>query len=96
VAAFGHRSSSLEDQKRDLPCIYNRVLMSVSMVSRENTLGQRFKIVCDECGSLSIRVADPANSPAVTLVQCGRCSAVRGTLGDLHDLARRGTELFEF
>jgi hypothetical protein len=68
--------------------------MSVSMA--KNPLGQRFKIVCEDCGSLSIKVADPANSPAATLVQCGRCSAVRGTVGDLHDLARRGTDLFEF
>jgi hypothetical protein len=70
--------------------------MSVSMASIENTLEQRFKIVCEQCGSLSIKIADPANSPAATLVQCGRCDAVRGTVGDLHDLARRGTELFEF
>ena len=96
VAAFGYGSASLEDQKRDLLCIYNRVLMSVIMASREDTLGQRFKIVCDDCGSLSIKVADPANSPASTLVHCGRCSAIRGTLDGLHDLARRGTELFEF
>jgi hypothetical protein len=70
--------------------------MSVSMASIENTLEQRFKIVCEQCGGLSIKIADPANSPAATLVQCGRCDAVRGTVGDLHDLARRGTELFEF
>ena len=55
-----------------------------------------FKIVCNKCGSLSIKVADPANAPDTALVQCGRCSAVRGTLGDLDDLARRGTDLFEF
>jgi hypothetical protein len=95
VAAFGYGSPSLEDQKRDLSCIHDRVLMS-KMASLENTLGQRFKIVCWDCGSLSIKVANPANSPAAALVHCGRCSAVRGTLGDLHDLARRGTELFEF
>jgi hypothetical protein len=56
----------------------------------------RFKFVCAECGSLSIKVADPANAPANTLVQCGRCTAVRGTLKDLHDLARREAVLFEF
>jgi hypothetical protein len=54
------------------------------------------KIVCDECGSLSIKVVDPATAPGTTLIQCGRCNAVRGTLADLHDLARRGTDLFEF
>lgn len=54
------------------------------------------KIVCDECGSLSIKVVDAATAPATTVIQCGRCNAVRGTLADLHDLARRATELFEF
>ncbi len=56
----------------------------------------RFKIVCEGCGSLSIKVADPANAPACTLVRCGRCNAVRGTLGELQDMARRGTDSFEF
>jgi hypothetical protein len=72
------------------------MLMGASMANREDALDKRFKIVCEDCGSLSIKVADPAHSPAATLVQCGRCGGVRGTLGDLHDLARRGTELFEF
>jgi hypothetical protein len=54
------------------------------------------KIVCDECGSLSIMVVDPATAPSTTVIQCGRCKAVRGTLADLHDLARRSTDLFEF
>jgi ribosomal protein S27E len=55
-----------------------------------------FKIVCSDCGSLSIKVADPATAPATTSVNCGVCGAVRGSLADLHDLARRGTDLFEF
>ena len=55
-----------------------------------------FRIVCDRCGGLSIKMADPTASPTTALVQCRRCDAVRGTLGDLHDLARRGTDLFEF
>jgi hypothetical protein len=42
------------------------------------------------------RISDPANAPAATLVHCGRCNAARGTVENLHDLARRGTELFEF
>ena len=53
-------------------------------------------IVCDQCGGLSIKMADPTTSPASALVQCRRCDAVRGTLGDLHDLARRSTDVFEF
>jgi hypothetical protein len=84
VAAFGYGAASLEDQKPALPYIYYCVLMSAVLANREDTLGQRFKIVCGDCGSLSIKVADPANSPAGTLVQCGRCGAIRGTLGGLH------------
>lgn len=56
----------------------------------------RFKIVCDECGSLSIKVNDPATAPDDTVVRCGRCNAARGTLAELHDLARGSTDLFEF
>jgi hypothetical protein len=46
--------------------------------------------------SLSIKVADPVNAPGATPVQCGRCGAVRGTLAELRDLARRGDDVFEF
>ncbi|SDS17958.1 hypothetical protein [Bradyrhizobium canariense] len=55
-----------------------------------------FKIVCSDCGGLSIKVADPANCPVTTLVECRRCGAVRGTVGALQDLARRSADLFEF
>jgi hypothetical protein len=73
--------------------------MSTAMMSAEDTAMRqvsRFKIVCEDCGSLSIKVADPANSPDATPVKCGRCGVVRGTLGELHDLARRSTDSFEF
>jgi hypothetical protein len=69
------------------------------MTNVEDTFtGQRsrFKFVCERCGSLSIKVADPATSPLTTLVACARCNAVRGTLGDLHELARRSADPFEF
>ena len=64
----------------------------------QHTTSERagFRIVCDCCGSLSIKMADPTKSPASALVQCRRCDAVRGTLADLHDLARRSTGVFEF
>ncbi len=55
-----------------------------------------FKIVCNDCGSLSIKVADPVNAPGTTPVQCGRCGTIRGTLADLHDLALRSIDVFEF
>jgi hypothetical protein len=73
--------------------------MSPDMPSAEETTSRersQFKIVCDECGSLSIKIADPTNLPENALVQCGGCRAIRGTRKDLHALARRSTDLFEF
>ena len=55
-----------------------------------------FRFVCANCGSLSIKITNPANAPGSTLVLCGRCDVVRGTLGELHDLARRSVDMFEF
>lgn len=55
-----------------------------------------FKMVCDECGSLSIKLIDPAKATLDTAIECGRCNAVRGTLADLHKLARLANEVFEF
>jgi|NGEPerStandDraft_6_1074524.scaffolds.fasta_scaffold64310_3 hypothetical protein len=56
-----------------------------------------FKAVCSDCSSLSIRVADLANaSTSDAIIHCGCCGAVRGTLADLHVLARRGNDVFEF
>jgi hypothetical protein len=55
-----------------------------------------FKIVCTDCGGLSIKATDPANASTDTPIECRRCSAVRGTVADLQVLARRGRDLFEF
>jgi hypothetical protein len=69
---------------------------TMNLAQHQPTAVAGFRIVCDCCGTLSIRIADPANSPASALVQCRGCDAVRGTLGDLRDLGRSGTEVFEF
>jgi hypothetical protein len=55
-----------------------------------------FKIICDVCGSLSIKHMDRAGATPASAIQCGRCKAERGTLAELHDLARRGKDVFEF
>lgn len=68
----------------------------MNVALREPGKGMGFRMVCDCCGGLSIRMADPAKSSASTLVQCGGCDAVRGTVGELQDLARRATDVFEF
>jgi hypothetical protein len=56
-----------------------------------------FKLVCDSCGSLSIKAdGHVTDSPDTTPVECGRCGEIRGTLADLRVLARSGHDLFEF
>jgi len=55
----------------------------------------RFKVVCDRCGSLSIKM--PALSECANgMIKCGKCGGERGTLAELQHLARRGTANFEF
>ncbi|THD48307.1 MAG: hypothetical protein E8A46_22530 [Bradyrhizobium sp.] len=54
------------------------------------------KIVCEACGSLAIKAIVLAGEPELTKIHCRRCNAVRGTLADLHDLARRSADVFEF
>jgi hypothetical protein len=54
------------------------------------------KIVCEVCGSLSIKPIDPANASDGAEVRCRRCNAVRGTIADLRALARQSTGDFEF
>ena len=55
------------------------------------------KVVCEECGNLSIKPIDPACAPDdLAKIYCRRCNAVRGTVGDLRELARRSTGAFEF
>jgi DNA-directed RNA polymerase subunit RPC12/RpoP len=53
------------------------------------------KIVCEVCGSLSIKPIDPAEASDAE-VRCRRCNAVRGTIADLRALARQSTGDFEF
>jgi hypothetical protein len=53
-----------------------------------------FKIVCTNCGSLSIKVADPVGDTSP--VECARCGSIRGTLADLRSLALSSGDTFEF
>ena len=54
------------------------------------------KIVCEVCGSLSIKAIDPVDALDGASVHCRRCNAVRGTVADLRALARQSTGEFEF
>jgi hypothetical protein len=54
------------------------------------------KVVCEMCGNLSIKAIDPSSATDLAEIHCGRCNAVRGTVADLRELARRSTDIFEF
>jgi hypothetical protein len=78
------------------PSLVDRgTLMSVasSPTPRERS---EFKIVCNVCGSLSIKVADLVNAKGPTPVECARCGAVRGTLAGLRGLAISSGDVFQF
>ena len=68
--------------------------MYVDQHHRQGRTG--LKVVCEECGNLSIKPIDPVNTPDDAEIHCRRCNAVRGTLGDLRELARKGADVFEF
>ena len=48
-----------------------------------------FQMVCDDCGSLTIKIENPEGASRETVVYCGHCDASRGTMGALRDLADR-------
>jgi hypothetical protein len=48
-----------------------------------------FQVVCDNCGSLAIRIENPERASREAIVYCGDCEAPRGTVGALRDLAVR-------
>ena len=62
----------------------------------QDTVTTGFKIVCTDCGSLSIKATDPEHTSDDTIIECRRCNAVRGTMADLHRLAQHSRDLFEF
>jgi hypothetical protein len=48
-----------------------------------------FQMVCDDCGSLTIKIENSEGASRRALVYCGHCGASRGTMGALRDLADR-------
>jgi hypothetical protein len=55
-----------------------------------------FQIVCASCDALGIVFDYPDHAPSSTPLKCCRCSAARGTLGGLRNLALSGRhDLFE-
>jgi Zn finger protein HypA/HybF involved in hydrogenase expression len=56
----------------------------------------KFQFVCEACGSMTIKIDSPEQAAETTIVECGRCHSPRGTMGSLRDLARQGSDAFEF
>lgn len=68
----------------------------MNFVDHPTVTGSGLKVVCEACGSFSIRAIDPANASDGEAIHCRRCNAIRGTIADLRDMARRATGEFEF
>jgi hypothetical protein len=58
--------------------------------------GTKLKVVCEACGDLAIKAIDLTSAPDSTEIRCRRCNAIRGTVADLRELARRSSDEFEF
>ena len=48
-----------------------------------------FQMVCDNCGSLGIKIESPERAAREAIIYCGDCGVSRGTMGALRDLAVR-------
>jgi hypothetical protein len=54
--------------------------MSVAQINR-----QAFKLVCEQCGSLTVALPVEAQPDPCSILKCGRCGSPRGTLQALRD-----------
>ena len=68
----------------------------MSLLDHPGETSSGLKIVCEVCGSLSIKPIEPADAADSANVHCRRCNAVRGTVADLRAMARQSTGDFEF
>jgi hypothetical protein len=46
---------------------------------------QTFKLVCEQCGSLTVALPIEAQPDPCSILKCGRCGSPRGTLQSLRD-----------
>jgi hypothetical protein len=44
-----------------------------------------FKLVCDDCGSLTVTLPFEADPDPQSILKCGRCGTERGTLQSLRE-----------
>ncbi len=68
----------------------------MSLLDHSPNIGSGLKIVCEACGSFSIKAIDPATATDSDEIHCRQCNAIRGTIADLREMARRATGEFEF
>ncbi len=48
-----------------------------------------YKLICDQCGSLTIALPAETSPSPHSVLTCGRCGAPRGTLQSLRDRSNR-------
>jgi hypothetical protein len=46
---------------------------------------QSFKLVCEQCGSLTVALPIEVQPDPCSILKCGRCGSPRGTLQSLRD-----------
>src|SRR5258708_2006333 len=61
-----------------------------------STIRAGFKIVCSNCGALTINAVDLTGAAETAQIRYGRCDCHSWTVADLHDLARKNTGAVEF
>jgi hypothetical protein len=55
---------------------------------------QKYKLVCEQCGSLTVALPIEAQPNPCSILKCGRCGSPRGTLQSLRDTSiQAGIEL---
>ncbi|QHO78405.1 hypothetical protein ACH79_43310 [Bradyrhizobium sp. CCBAU 051011] len=63
-------------------------LMDLNMDIETNAASmnrQTFKLVCEQCGSLTVALPVEALPDPCSILKCGRCGSPRGTLQSLRD-----------
>jgi hypothetical protein len=68
----------------------------VKLVESETLEKAGFKVICDRCGNLSVKLPELSQQVATSVIRCGKCGEARGTLEELQHLARHGSTDFEF
>jgi len=63
---------------------WNKFDMGIE-TSVSRVAGHTFKLVCEQCGSLTVALPIEAQPDPCSILKCGRCGSPRGTLQSLRD-----------